>query len=48
VRSGRPAVTGILDRLLEGYDDGELEVLAGFLRRTVEAGRDATDDLVGN
>ena len=37
-----------LDRLLEGYDDGELEVLAGFLRRTIEAGRDATDDLVGS
>jgi DNA-binding MarR family transcriptional regulator len=36
-----------LDRLLAGYGDDELELLSGFLRRTIDAGRDATDALAG-
>jgi DNA-binding MarR family transcriptional regulator len=36
-----------LDRLLDGYDDDELAVLAGFLRRTIGAGQAATDELAG-
>jgi DNA-binding MarR family transcriptional regulator len=34
-----------MDELLTGYTDEELDVIAGFLRRTAEAGRAATDDL---
>jgi DNA-binding MarR family transcriptional regulator len=34
-----------MDRLLAGYDDAQLELLADFLRRTTDAGRAATDDL---
>jgi DNA-binding MarR family transcriptional regulator len=34
-----------LDQICSGYTDAELEVLADFLRRTTDAGRQATDDL---
>lgn len=34
-----------MDELLTGYTEAELEVIAGFLRRTAEAGRAAADDL---
>ncbi|OLB66948.1 MAG: MarR family transcriptional regulator [Actinobacteria bacterium 13_2_20CM_2_72_6] len=34
-----------LDRLLAGYGEAELELLADFLRRTTDAGRAATDEL---
>src|SRR5258708_33279174 len=34
-----------MDEIFGRYDDAELEVLADFLRRTVDAGRAATDDL---
>ena len=32
-----------MDRLCEGYSDAELELIGDFLRRTVDAGRTATD-----
>lgn len=38
-------MNGSLERLCAGYSEEELGVLADFLRRTSEAGRDATDDL---
>lgn len=34
-----------LDEICAGYDDAELELLAGFLRRTTEAGQSAAADL---
>jgi DNA-binding MarR family transcriptional regulator len=34
-----------LDRILAGYSDDQLELLADFLRRTTDAGRTATDEL---
>jgi DNA-binding MarR family transcriptional regulator len=34
-----------LDQICAGYTDTELEVIADFLRRTTDAGRDATDEL---
>jgi DNA-binding MarR family transcriptional regulator len=34
-----------MDRLLDGYSDDQLELLADFLRRTTDAGRNATDEL---
>jgi DNA-binding MarR family transcriptional regulator len=34
-----------MDELCEGYSDEELELLAGFLRRTTDAGRAATGEL---
>jgi DNA-binding MarR family transcriptional regulator len=34
-----------MDDVCAGYTEAELELLAGFLRRTTEAGRGATDDL---
>jgi DNA-binding MarR family transcriptional regulator len=34
-----------LDQILAGYSGDELELLAGFLRRTTDAGRAAADDL---
>jgi DNA-binding MarR family transcriptional regulator len=34
-----------MNRILAGYDDSELELIADFLRRTADAGRSATDDL---
>lgn len=36
-----------LDQICAGYTDAELELLADFLRRTTDAGRDATDELAG-
>jgi DNA-binding MarR family transcriptional regulator len=36
-----------MNKLLAGYSDSELEVIADFMHRTVEAGRDATDELAG-
>ncbi len=38
-------MNGSVDEICARYDDAELELLADFLRRTTEAGRDATDDL---
>lgn len=37
-----------MDRICAGYGDAELELLADFLRRTADAGRDATDELAGD
>ena len=34
-----------MNKLLAGYSDGELEVIADFMRRTVDAGRTATEEL---
>jgi DNA-binding MarR family transcriptional regulator len=36
-----------MDRLCAGYSERELAVIADFLRRTTEAGRDAAEDLGG-
>jgi DNA-binding MarR family transcriptional regulator len=36
-----------MDRLCATYSDEQLELLADFLRRTTDAGRDATDQLAG-
>jgi DNA-binding MarR family transcriptional regulator len=38
-------MNGSMARILAGYDEAELEVLADFLRRTAEAGRAAADEL---
>jgi DNA-binding MarR family transcriptional regulator len=35
-------------RICAGYDDDELELLAGFLRRTADAGRGAVQELAGS
>jgi DNA-binding MarR family transcriptional regulator len=37
-----------MNKLLAGYSDSDLEVIADFLRRTVDAGRDATEALAGD
>ncbi len=37
-----------MDQLLAGYSDDQLELLADFLRRTTDAGRDATDELASD
>src|SRR5437763_2002025 len=34
-----------MNKLLAGYSDTELELIADFMRRTVDAGRKATEDL---
>jgi DNA-binding MarR family transcriptional regulator len=34
-----------MNKLLAGYSDSELEVIADFMRRTVDAGRKATEEL---
>ena len=34
-----------MNTLLAGYSDSELEVIADFMRKTLEAGRAATEDL---
>ena len=34
-----------LDEICAGYADDELELLAGFLRRTTDAGQSAAADL---
>jgi DNA-binding MarR family transcriptional regulator len=36
---------GAMDDVLSGYSEEELEVIAGFLRRSAEAGRIATEKL---
>lgn len=36
-----------MNKILADYSDSELEVIADFMRRTVDAGRDATDELAG-
>ena|SRR5256714_6685492 len=41
-------MSNALDGLLAGYDEGQLELLADFLRRTTDAGRAATDDLAAS
>lgn len=35
----------LMDEVCAGYSEDELRLLAGFLRRTAEAGRQATGDL---
>ena len=37
-----------MSEICAGYSQAELQVLADFLRRTVEAGRTATDNLAGD
>ena len=37
-----------MDEICAGYTGAELELLAGFLRRTAAAGRAATDELAGD
>jgi DNA-binding MarR family transcriptional regulator len=37
-----------MSKICAGYSEAELQVLADFLRRTVEAGRSATDELAGD
>jgi DNA-binding MarR family transcriptional regulator len=37
-----------MNKLLSGYSDSELELIADFMRRTVDTGRDATDELAGD
>src|ERR1700682_1076591 len=37
-----------MDRICAGYGETELELLADFLRRTADAGRNATDVLAGD
>jgi DNA-binding MarR family transcriptional regulator len=34
-----------MDQICAGYSDDQLDLLAGFLRRTTTAGQDATDEL---
>ena len=36
-----------MNKILAGYSDDELEVIADFLRRTVDAGQSATEELAG-
>jgi DNA-binding MarR family transcriptional regulator len=36
-----------MNKILAGYSDSELQVIADFMGRTVEAGRAATDALAG-
>ena len=37
-----------MDRICAGYGEPELELLGDFLRRTADAGRNATDELAGD
>jgi len=37
-----------MDQICAGYTTAELELLADFLHRTTNAGRDATDKLAGD
>jgi DNA-binding MarR family transcriptional regulator len=39
-------MNGTMDQICSGYAETELELLAGFLRSTTDAGRDATTELV--
>jgi hypothetical protein len=38
-------MNGAMDDVCAGYTDEELELIAGFLRRTTAAGAAATDEL---
>jgi DNA-binding MarR family transcriptional regulator len=38
-------MNGLMDELCAGYSEAELELLADFLRRAADAGRDATGEL---
>jgi DNA-binding MarR family transcriptional regulator len=40
-------MNGSVETICAGYDETELAVVADFLRRTADAGRQATDDLAG-
>jgi len=40
-------MNGAMDEIIGGYDEAQLEFLAGFLRRTAEAGRAAAEELAG-
>lgn len=42
------AMNTSMDEICAGYSDAELELLADFLRRTTDAGRDATDELASD
>jgi len=37
-----------MNKILANYSDSELEAIADFMRRTVDAGRNATDELTGD
>jgi hypothetical protein len=37
-----------MDQICAGYNDTELELIADFLQRTTNAGRDASDVLAGD
>lgn len=37
-----------MDQICADYEDGDLELLAGFLRRTADAGRTAAEKLAGS
>jgi len=37
-----------MDQICAGYEDGDLEIIASFLRRTADAGRAAAEKLAGN
>jgi|SRR4051794_5043230 DNA-binding MarR family transcriptional regulator len=37
-----------MNKLLSGYSDEQLEVIADFMQRTVDAGRSATEELAGS
>ena len=37
-----------MNKLLADYSDSELKLIADFMRRTVDAGRDATEELSGD
>jgi DNA-binding MarR family transcriptional regulator len=37
-----------MNKILAGYDDAELELIADFLSRTTQAGKGATDELAGD
>ena len=37
-----------MNKILAGYEDIELDVIADFLRRTADAGRNATDELAAD
>jgi DNA-binding MarR family transcriptional regulator len=37
-----------MNKILAKYSDSELEAIADFMRRTVDAGRNATDELTGD
>jgi DNA-binding MarR family transcriptional regulator len=42
------AMNRSMNKILADYSDTELEVIADFMRRTVDAGRNATDALTGD